>query len=97
MPINRLLKEAEFKPAEVERLNRAFSLALSSLGLLDRNDPLCELVAYTIIEVHSARLNAHDPKQIAILAVEKLRMLPAGRLRTSVRHHLWELRRRNFI
>jgi len=35
MPINRLLKEGNFTPAEVERLNRAFALALSFLGLVD--------------------------------------------------------------
>ena len=43
MPINRLLKEADYKPEEVVRLNQAFALALSNLGLLDRNDPICEI------------------------------------------------------
>jgi hypothetical protein len=33
MPINRLLKEGKFAPEEVERLNRAFALALSLLEL----------------------------------------------------------------
>ena len=51
MPINRLLKEGKFRPEDVERLNRAFALALSLLGLVDRNDPICELVARKIIEV----------------------------------------------
>jgi hypothetical protein len=45
MPINRLLKEGNFTPAEVERLNRAFALALTVLRLVDRNDPICEIVA----------------------------------------------------
>jgi hypothetical protein len=40
MPINRLLKEGKFRPEDVERLNRAFALALGLLGLVDRNDPI---------------------------------------------------------
>jgi hypothetical protein len=70
MPINRLLKEGKFRPEEVERLNRAFALALSLLGLVDRNDPICELVARKIIEV-GAR-DTDEPEEIAKLAVALL-------------------------
>jgi hypothetical protein len=70
MPINRLLKEGKFRPEEVERLNRAFALALDLLGLVDRNDPICELVARKIIEV-GAR-DTHEPEEIAKLAVAQL-------------------------
>ena len=70
MPINRLLKAGKFTSEEVERLNRAFALALSLLGLIDRNDPICELVARKIIEV-GAR-DTHE-QEIARLAIAQLR------------------------
>jgi hypothetical protein len=70
MPINRLLKEGKSRPKDVERLDRAFALALSLLGLVDRNDPICELVARKIIEV-GAR-DTHEPEEIARLAVAQL-------------------------
>jgi hypothetical protein len=71
MPINRLLKEGKFTPEEAERLNRAFALALSLLGLLDRNDPICEMVARKIIEIYGA--GTQDPREIAKQAVAQLR------------------------
>jgi hypothetical protein len=70
MPINRLLRAGDYKPQEVERLNRAFALALSLLGLLDRNDPICELVARKIIEIYGA--GTHDPERLAKLTVTQL-------------------------
>jgi hypothetical protein len=39
MPINRILKEGNFEPEDVDRLNRAFAMALNLLGLIDRNEP----------------------------------------------------------
>ena len=70
MPINRLLKEGKFSSEEVERLNRAFALALNPLGLIDRNDPICEIVARKIIEID--RAGTHEPEEIAKLAVAQL-------------------------
>jgi len=70
MPINRLLKEANYKPEEVDRLNRAFALTLGLLGLLDRNDPICEIVARKIIEINAA--GWHEPEEIAKLAAAQL-------------------------
>ena len=70
MPINRLLKEANYKPEEVDRLNRAFALTLGLLGLLGRNDPICEIVARKIIEINAA--GWHEPEEIAKLAAAQL-------------------------
>ncbi len=67
MPINRLLKAGQHTPAEIERLNKAFILALRSLSLVDRNDPLCEMVARKIIESADG---VEDPREIAIKAVK---------------------------
>jgi hypothetical protein len=38
-------------PEEIELLNMAFNHALSLLAVVDRDDPLCDLVARTVIEV----------------------------------------------
>jgi hypothetical protein len=70
MPINRLLGEGKVTPAEVERLNRAFAFTLQSLSLVDRNDPICEIVARKVIEIDAA--GTHDPREIARLAVKQL-------------------------
>lgn len=70
MPINRLLGEGRINPEEVERLNRAFTFTLQSLGLVDRNDPICEIVARKVIEIDAA--GTHDPAEIARLAVKQL-------------------------
>ena len=55
MPINRLLKIGKYTPEEIELLNRAFDLALRSMGLVDRNDPLYEMIARKIIEAVGSR------------------------------------------
>ena len=70
MPIHRLLKNGNIKLEEVERLDRAFTFTLRSLGLVDRNDPICEIVAHKVIEIDAAGI--HDPQEIARLAVKKL-------------------------
>jgi hypothetical protein len=70
MPINRLLRSSKLDPDKVELLNRAFDLALRSLGLVDRNDPMTELVAEKVIEVHE--LGVNDPTEIADIAVRRI-------------------------
>lgn len=70
MPIRRLLKDAEFEPDEVAVLTRAFELALSALYLVDRDDPVCEIVARKVIEIGTNGI--HDPREIAEAAVRRL-------------------------
>jgi hypothetical protein len=70
MLINRLLSGSKMEPEEIERLNRAFSLTLKSLNLVDRNDPIREIVARKVIEI--ARASSQDPKEIAKLAAKQL-------------------------
>ena len=70
MPIDRLLHDGKASPVEIERLNRAFTFTLKSLHLVDRNDPICEIVAYKVIEIDKA--GTHDPREIAMLAVKQL-------------------------
>jgi hypothetical protein len=70
MPINRLLRDGKIKPEEFERLDRAYTFTLRSLSLVDRNDPVCEIVARKIIEIDAA--GTHDPEEIASLATRQL-------------------------
>jgi hypothetical protein len=44
-PINRFLGEGMLEPDQVEGLNKAYTLALRSLDLVDRNDPIVDIVA----------------------------------------------------
>jgi hypothetical protein len=71
MPINRLLKSSMLPPDEVAILNRAFDKALRGLGLVDRNDPITEIVARKIIDVGAT--GVRDPARIAEIAVRELR------------------------
>ncbi|MCS3474128.1 hypothetical protein M2212_000974 [Bradyrhizobium elkanii] len=70
MPINRLLKSGKYSPEEIEILTKAFSVALGLMGLVDRDDPLCELVARKVMEV--AGNGSRDPKQMAEAAVARI-------------------------
>jgi hypothetical protein len=70
MPINRLLLGGKLQPEEIERLDRAFSFTLKSLSLVDRDDPVCEIVARKVIEI--ARAGTRDPKEIAKLTAKQL-------------------------
>jgi len=69
MPINRLLKDKR-TPEEIELLNQAFNHALSLLGVVDRNDPLCDLVARKVIEVGTTGIG--KPREIAEIAVARI-------------------------
>ncbi len=55
---------------EVGRLNDAYERALHSLHLVDRNDPITEIVAKKIIEIGQTGLS--DPVQISMRAVKDL-------------------------
>lgn len=70
MPIKRFLRDDSLAPEEVEVLNSAFAKALRSLGLVDRNDPIAELVARRVIDVGTC--GVRDPVTIANMVVEQL-------------------------
>lgn len=70
MPINRLLANGKLEPDEIKKLDAAYTDALRSSSLIDRNDPLCEIIARKIIEVGAA--DDSDPRQIANRAVKKI-------------------------
>jgi hypothetical protein len=51
-------------------LNLAFKQALRSLHLVDRDDPVTEIVARKIIEI--AATGVHDAAEIAEIAIKQL-------------------------
>ena len=70
MPINRFLAKDKLQPEQIERLNKAFDLALRSLGV-DRNDPTLDILAKKIIEIVIAT-GIHDPREIADTVIRQL-------------------------
>jgi hypothetical protein len=71
MPIQRLLRDSTLPADQIEILTRAFDLAMKSLGLVDRNDPLTEMVAAKIIAIGKRGLR--DPVAISETALKELR------------------------
>ena len=69
MPINRLLKDKR-TPEEIALLNNAFNHALNLLGVVDRNDSLCDMVARNVIEVGATGIC--EPREIAQMAVVRI-------------------------
>jgi hypothetical protein len=51
MPIYRLLQNSGFEPEHVSAMADAFEQTLPKLGLIDRADPLVDLVAQKVIEI----------------------------------------------
>ena len=45
MAIYRLLREAAWDQADIDRMTAAYEVALTKLRLVDRTDPLTELIA----------------------------------------------------
>ena len=70
MPIHRLLQNQPIGPEEISRLVTAYERALRGIGLVDRNDPLSEMVAKRVIEI--AQTGVRDPKDIAARAILEL-------------------------
>jgi hypothetical protein len=70
MAIYRLLQEAAFDQPDIERMAAAYEAALRMLRLVDRTDPLTELIARKIIEVR--RSGEDDPPRICARALKEL-------------------------
>ena len=71
MPLTPYLKEAVFDPKEIEALSAAFEAVCQSLKLLNRIDPITEIVARTVIEV--AGTGERDPDRIRDLVLLALK------------------------
>jgi len=51
LPITSLLMDSSFTPEQRHVLELAFNSALRKLNLVDRGDPICDLVARKVIKV----------------------------------------------
>jgi hypothetical protein len=70
MPITRLLSERNFTSEQRDALEIAFGTTVHKLGLVDRNDPICEIVARAIVRI--ADRGVTDPAAICDVAVKEL-------------------------
>ncbi len=70
VPLDRLLERRGVGSRDSEILKQAFDLALNGLHLVDRNDPICEIVARKIIEIGLD--GNRNPREIAALAIKQL-------------------------
>jgi hypothetical protein len=69
--IRRLLENSFFPVEEVSRLVVAYERTLRALDLVDRHDPVTEIVAKKVIEIGK---RGGDANEISKLAVKELRM-----------------------
>ncbi len=70
MAIYRLLANGSFGPEEIGSMTAAYERALVDLGMIDRDDPLTELIAKAIVNV--AATGERDPKVIVERALNAL-------------------------
>ena len=72
MAIYRLIANGTFDPEAIEAMTAAYEGALSDLRLIDRTDPLTELIATSIINATQA--GERDPEKIKGHALNALRV-----------------------
>jgi hypothetical protein len=70
MAIYRLLQNLPMGPEQIRTLETAYEQTLQNLCVKDRNDPLTEMIAKTVIEI--AQTGVRDPAQISALAIKQL-------------------------
>ena len=70
MAIYRLIANGTFGPAEIKAMTAAYEAALLDLGLLDRDDPITEIVASAIVGITS--MGERDPTTIKDRALNAL-------------------------
>ena len=70
VPINRLLEDSGLAPEEIDRLRQAYGYVLKLLQLVDRNDPIGEIIVKKIIEINAT--GVRDPVEISKIALRHL-------------------------
>ena len=58
------------QPDEISRVTAAYEQALHTLCVKDRDDPLTEMIAKTIIKI--AQTGVHDAAEISALTIRQL-------------------------
>jgi hypothetical protein len=70
MTIHRLLQNSALRQDEIANLVEAYERTLRKLNLVERNDPITQMVAQKIIEI--GQRGIRDPKQLSTLAIKEL-------------------------
>ena len=70
MPIYRLLQNSPLGPEEITMLTQAYEATLRKLGLVDRNDPITEIIARKVIEL--GQRGVRQPEQLVDLTIKEL-------------------------
>jgi hypothetical protein len=70
MAIYRLLQNSPLGPEEIAILTDAYERTLRTLNLVDRNDPITQLIAGKIIEL--GQRGVRDAKKLTELAIKEL-------------------------
>jgi hypothetical protein len=70
MAIYRLLAEASFSQDDIDRMAAAYEAVLDELQLMDRTDPVTEVIAKKLIEI--TRSGEHDPVHICARTIKEL-------------------------
>jgi hypothetical protein len=70
MPICRLLQNLPMGLDEIARLTAAYEETLRTTGLVDRNDPITEMIARKIIEI--GQRGVRDPMLLSELAIKEM-------------------------
>ena len=70
MAIYRLIANGSFEPEEIEVMTAAYEAALSDLRLVDRDDPITEIVARAIVSITG--LGERDPVRLKERALHAL-------------------------
>jgi hypothetical protein len=70
VPLYRLLQNGAFDPDAVAAMSAAFEETCRVLGLAERTDPLCNLVAQKILEC--ARTGERDPIRLRECALKAI-------------------------
>ncbi len=67
MPITPFLRNQAFDPDLIDAMSAAFTQACTTLGLVDRADPITELVARYIIELAQRGIRTHTALYLATI------------------------------
>jgi hypothetical protein len=70
MAIYRLLKYSPLEPELIRSLEAAYEKTLHIIGLVDRNDPITEMIARKIIKI--SQTGVKDPAQLSALAMKEI-------------------------
>lgn len=75
MTLRRLLRGSAVPPETIAQLDIAYGKTLRALNLVDRDDPVSEMVARRVIAI--ADTGVHDPSQICRMVIAQLEPVEA--------------------